>query len=345
MNIDDFDYDLPSELIAQTPLDKRDSSRMMYLPKTEGKPIHTKFENLLDYLRPDDLMVFNRTRVIPARLIGHKVKTGGEAECLLLSQETDHTWECTVRPGKRLKVGAVIDFSTSEGVHVMNGTIIEEREGGLRLVEFDYPGILLEAIGKVGEVPLPPYIHEELNDPERYQTVYGYKPGSVAAPTAGLHFTKEMLDKIQAKGVELAEVILNVGMGTFKPVEESKIENHKMHSEYYEITKENAEKINKAKKEGRRVICVGTTSVRVVETVADENGIVQPGTGWTQIFIYPGYKFKVVDGLLTNFHLPKSTLLMLISALCGRERILDAYKEAVEQRYRFFSFGDCCLFL
>lgn len=340
MELTDFDYDLPKELIAQTPIEPRDASRMLYLPKKRGESEHSAFRRLPDYLVPGDLLVFNKTRVIPARLLGEKEGTGGQVEVFLLRQEGPELWNCLVRPGRRLRPGARLSF----GGGVLKAEIAERGPEGTRLVRFSGEGVFQETLAKIGQVPLPPYIHEKLKDPERYQTVYGNQPGSVAAPTAGLHFTPEILSELAAKGIESAEVILHVGMGTFKPVETERIEDHPMHSEYYEVSRETKEKINRAKAEGRRVIAVGTTSLRTLEAVG-QNGQMREGSGWTDIFIYPGYTFQIIDGLLTNFHLPKSTLLMLVSALAGRERVLKAYEEAVRERYRFFSFGDCMLIL
>ena len=312
MELKDFDYELPRELIAQRPLEPRDASRMLYLPKAAGEPEHTDFLHLPDYLRSGDLLVFNKTRVIPARLLGEKEGTKGQVEVFLLHQKQPDLWSCLVRPGRRLPPGTKLTF----GGGLLRAEIIERGPEGTRLVRFFWEGIFQEVLARIGQVPLPPYIHEKLEDPERYQTVYGYRPGSVAAPTAGLHFTERILRTLEAKGVESAEVILHVGMGTFKPVETERIEEHPMHSEYYEISEETQEKVNRAKKEGRRVIPVGTTSLRTLEAMG-QGGRLAAGSGWTDIFIYPGYEFQIIDGLLTNFHLPKSTLLMLVSALAG----------------------------
>jgi len=340
MELKEFDYDLPKELIAQEPVMPRDSARLLYLPIREGACRHHTFRDIVEYLRAGDVLVFNKTRVIPARLLGKKTGTGGQIECFLLHQETEDTWSCLVRPGRRLQPGTRLEF----GDGLLKGLILSRTEAGGRLVRFEWAGDFQEVLQKIGIVPLPPYIHKPLADPERYQTVYGNKPGSVAAPTAGLHFTPRVLEELKNKGVEFAEVVLHVGLGTFRPVETEKIEDHVMHKEYFEITDENAQIINKAKAEGRRIIAVGTTSVRTLESMA-ENHRLKSGTGWTDIFIYPGFEFQIIDGLLTNFHLPKSTLLMLVSALAGRERVLAAYKEAVEKKYRFFSFGDAMLLL
>ncbi|MEA4893452.1 MAG: tRNA preQ1(34) S-adenosylmethionine ribosyltransferase-isomerase QueA [Peptococcaceae bacterium] len=340
MELKDFDYELPKELIAQTPIEPRDASRMLFLPKTQGEAQHSEFLHLPDFLAPGDLLVFNKTRVIPARLLGQKETTGGQVEVFLLHQQEPDLWSCLVRPGRRLMPGTRLTF----GGGLLKAEIVKRGPEGTRLVKFFWEGVFQEVLAKIGQVPLPPYIHEKLKDPERYQTVYGYAPGSVAAPTAGLHFTPRVLQALADKGVESAEVILHVGMGTFKPVETERIEDHPMHSEYYQVTGENREKINRARAEGRRIIAVGTTSLRTLEAVG-QGGMMKEGSGWTDIFIYPGYRFQMADGLLTNFHLPKSTLLMLVSALAGRERVLKAYEEAVRQRYRFFSFGDCMLIL
>ncbi len=339
MEISLFDYLLPKELIAQHPMEPRDHSRMLVLPKDTGL-IHDRFYHLPQYLQPGDLLVFNHTRVLPARLLGYKEGSGGQAECFLLHQAAPGLWDCLVRPGRRLQPGTRLIFGQGE----MRGTIEERRSAGGRLVRFEWQGDFEEVLNQVGQVPLPPYIHEDLDDPERYQTVYGNKAGSAAAPTAGLHFTENTLAELKAMGVELAEVLLHVGLGTFRPVEAQKIEDHKMHKEYYEVSKKTAAAVNRAKSEGRRVIAVGTTAVRTLESMG-QTGNLRPGQGWTDIFIYPGYRFKIIDGLLTNFHLPKSTLLMLVSALAGRERVLAAYEEAVREQYRFFSFGDCMLLL
>ena len=336
MRTEDFDFDLPEELIAQHPLMQRDHSRLLVLDKTTGNIYHRRFDDILEYLRVGDVLVINSTRVIPARLFG--VKKGGTAhiEVLLLKPvagKQDH-WEVLVRPGKRAKVGTQIDFGEGK----MLGTVVEETDSG-RIIQFQYDGIFNEILDELGTMPLPPYIKESLEDQERYQTVYAKERGSAAAPTAGLHFTEELLEKIKKKGVEVVEVLLHVGLGTFRPVQVEDVLNHKMHSEYYRITPEAAERINQALKENRRIIAVGTTSTRTLESAA-KNGKVVAGEGETSIFIYPGYQFQVLSGLITNFHLPKSTLVMLVSALAGREHILHAYQEAIAEKYRFFSFGD-----
>lgn len=336
MRTDDFDFDLPEELIAQHPMEQRDHSRLLAMDKKSGSLQHRRFDDILDYLRPGDVLVLNNTRVIPARLYG--VKKGGTAkiEVLLLTPVKDRkdTWEVLVHPGKRMKIGAQVVF----GDNKMVGTVLEETDTG-RIMSFEYDGIFNEILDEMGTMPLPPYIKEKLDDQERYQTVYAKERGSAAAPTAGLHFTEELLEKVKAMGVEVVEVLLHVGLGTFRPVQVDDILDHKMHSEHYQVTKEAADTINKALDEGRRVIAVGTTSTRTLESAA-ENGRVKAGSGDTSIFIYPGYKFQILSCLITNFHLPKSTLVMLVSALAGREHTLNAYREAVKERYRFFSFGD-----
>jgi len=340
MHLSDFDYDLPKERIAQTPVMPRDSARLLYLPKNSGPSQHEHFFDLPDHLKPGDLLVFNKTRVIPARLLGRKCGTGGQVECFLLHQAETDLWDCLVKPGRRLQPGTRLEFGGGQ----LTAVIEDRTESGGRLVRFQWEGDFQKVLSQVGVVPLPPYIHQSLNDPERYQTIYGNRPGSVAAPTAGLHFTEGIFGELEAKGVEFAEVILHVGLGTFRPVEANAIEDHVMHKEYFEITGENALRINRAKEEGRRVIAVGTTSVRTLESMSAE-GRLKAGSGWTDIYIYPGYRFQIIDGLITNFHLPKSTLLMLVSALAGRERVLEAYREAVLREYRFFSFGDAMLIL
>lgn len=332
----DFYYDLPPELIAQTPLDRRDGSRLLALNKESGATEHMHFYDLPKLLRKGDCLVLNDSRVLPARLLGHREPTGGAVEVLLLIDRGDKVWECLVRPGRKIKPGTKLSF----GDGLLTADVLEEVEGGNRLIRFHYEGIFLELLEQLGKMPLPPYIKEELNDPERYQTVYSREVGSAAAPTAGLHFTKELLKQVEAMGVVIAYVTLHVGLGTFRPVKEEDILDHEMHAEYCTISHETAEKINKAKKSGGRVICVGTTSCRTIESWAAEDGTMKESAGWTSIYIYPGYCFKVLDCLITNFHLPESTLVMLVSALAGREHILDAYKEAVMQKYRFFSFGD-----
>ncbi|MCD8382295.1 MAG: tRNA preQ1(34) S-adenosylmethionine ribosyltransferase-isomerase QueA [Clostridiales bacterium] len=338
MKTSDFYYDLPPELIAQTPLERRDASRLMTLDRRTGAIGHHMFYELPDFLRPGDCLVMNDSRVLPARLIGRR-ETGGACEVLLLIDRGDKTWECLVRPGKKLRTGAKLTFGEGE----LTARVTDVREDGNRLVRFEYDGIFLEILEKLGRMPLPPYIKEELQDQERYQTVYSRVTGSAAAPTAGLHFTQELLEKIQAMGVRLAYVTLHVGLGTFRPVKTDDVEHHDMHSEYCVIPPETAQVINETKQNGGRVICVGTTSCRTVESYANEDGTVRVDGGWTKIFIYPGYRFKVLDGLITNFHLPESTLIMLVSALAGREHVLAAYEEAVRERYRFFSFGDAML--
>lgn len=336
MKVTEFDYELPEELIAQTPIKKRDESRLMVLNRKEQTIEHKIFKDIIDYLKPGDVLVRNNTKVIPARLYGKK-ETGAKVEFLLLNNIEGDIWESIVRPGNKLHVGAKVIF----GDGILEAEILEVMPGGTRKVEFKYDGIFNEILDKIGLMPLPPYIHESLKEKDRYQTVYAKYNGSAAAPTAGLHFTPELLEKIQEKGVEIANVTLHVGIGTFRPVKEDTVEAHKMHSEHFYIKQEDVDKINKAKKEGRRVIAVGTTSCRVLESIADENtGMVKPIEDDTEIFIYPGYKFKCIDGLITNFHLPQSTLLMLVSALAGKEFIMKAYKEAVKEKYRFFSFGD-----
>ena len=336
MKTSDFYYDLPSELIAQTPLDRRDGSRLLTLNKETGETAHMHFFDLPKLLRPGDCLVLNDSRVLPARLLGRREPGGGAAEVLLLIDRGDKVWECLVRPGRKMKPGARLSF----GGGLLTAEVLEEVEGGNRLIRFDYEGIFLEILEQLGKMPLPPYIKEELNDPERYQTVYSREVGSAAAPTAGLHFTRELLDQVEAMGVRLAYVTLHVGLGTFRPVKEEEITDHEMHAEYCMISQETADAINQTKRSGGRVICVGTTSCRTVESWAAEDGTMKESAGWTSIYIYPGYRFKVLDCLITNFHLPESTLVMLVSALAGREHILAAYQEAVEERYRFFSFGD-----
>lgn len=335
MKVSDFKYNLPEELIAQTPIEKRDTSRLMVLNKSKKTIEHKIFKDILDYLEPGDVLVRNNTKVLPARLYGKK-ETGANVEFLLLNNIEGDIWECIVRPGNKLHVGTNVIF----GEKLLKAKILEIMPGGTRKVEFEYQGIFNEILDQIGLMPLPPYIHEELKEKDRYQTVYAKYEGSAAAPTAGLHFTPELLEKIKEKGVEIANVTLHVGIGTFRPVKEETVENHQMHSEHFYIKQEDADKINKAKKNGKKVIAVGTTSCRVLESIANEKGEVQATEGDTQIFIYPGYKFKCLDALITNFHLPESTLLMLVSALAGREYIMEAYEEAVKEKYRFFSFGD-----
>ena len=322
--------------MAQTPLEKRDNSRLMTLDKKTGEWTHRHFYDLPELLRPGDCLIMNDSRVLPARLLGHRLPGGGACEVLLLIDRGDKTWECLVRPGRRMRKGTKLSF----GDGALTGEVAEELEGGNRLVRFDYEGIFLELLERLGKMPLPPYIKAELQDQERYQTVYSRVNGSAAAPTAGLHFTKELLAEIASKGIGLGYVTLHVGLGTFRPVKEEDITDHDMHSEYCVIPHETADLINRTRESGGRVICVGTTSCRTLESWAAEDGHVEAKAGWTNIFIYPGYRFKVMDGLITNFHLPESTLIMLVSALAGREHVLAAYEEAVRQRYRFFSFGD-----
>ena len=336
MKTSDFYFDLPEELIAQVPILDRSSSKLMVLDKETGEISHKIFKDIIDYLNPGDCLVLNNTRVIPARLIGSKEGTGGKIEFLLLKRNEDDTWETLVKPGKRAKIGT--RFSFGEGKLIAE--VVGMGDDGARIVKFEYEGIFEEVLDELGNMPLPPYITERLEERERYQTVYSKHNGSAAAPTAGLHFTDELLEKIKDKGVDLAFVTLHVGLGTFRPVKVDDVLEHDMHSEYYMVTQEAADKINRAKENGHRVITVGTTSTRTIESVADENGRMKEASGWTKIFIYPGYKFKVVDNLITNFHLPESTLIMLASALAGKENVLNAYKCAVENKYRFFSFGD-----
>ena len=336
MKTSDFYYDLPPELIAQTPLEKRDESRLLCLDKATGEWSHHHFYELPDFLRPGDCLILNNSRVLPARLLGRRLPGGGACEVLLLQDKGDKVWECLVRPGKHLREGARVSFGDGE----LTAEIAEVLPDGNRLVRFDYEGIFLEVLERLGKMPLPPYIKEELQDQERYQTVYSKVNGSAAAPTAGLHFTPELLERIAAKGVGVGYVTLHVGLGTFRPVKEDEIEQHDMHSEYCTIPQETADLINRTKANGGRVICVGTTSCRTIESWAGEDGTMTATGGWTNIYIYPGYRFKVMDALVTNFHLPESTLIMLVSALAGREHVLAAYEEAVRECYRFFSFGD-----
>ena len=336
MKTSDFYYDLPQELIAQTPLDRRDGSRLMVLDKTTGATRHLHFYDLPTLLRPGDCLVLNDSRVLPARLLGRREPTGGAAEVLLLADRGNKVWECLVRPGKKLREGARISF----GDGLLTAEVAKVCEGGTRLIRFQYDGIFLELLERLGRMPLPPYIKAELQDPERYQTVYSREVGSAAAPTAGLHFTQELLRQVRDMGVELAYVTLHVGLGTFRPVQEAEITDHEMHAEFCTISQTAADAINRTKTRGGRVICVGTTSCRTLESWAAEAGTLRASSGWTRIYIYPGYRFKVLDGLITNFHLPESTLIMLVSALAGREHVLAAYQEAVREGYRFFSFGD-----
>ncbi len=337
MKKSDFYFDLPKELIAQTPLDQRDQSKMMHINKNTGAVEHRHFYELPDMLHEGDCLVLNDSRVLPARLIGTR-PTGGNVEVLLLRDLGDSKWECLTKPGKKTRTGTEIAFGNGQ----LKCEVIEVLDNGNRIVKFQYDGIFLEILESLGKMPLPPYIKEELEDSERYQTVYSRELGSAAAPTAGLHFTNDILDKIREKGVNIAYVTLHVGLGTFRPVKEENIEQHDMHSEFCMIPQESADMINETKNRGGRIISVGTTSCRTLESFADENGFVKAVSDWTNIFIYPGYRFKCVDALITNFHLPESTLIMLVAAMTGRENILNAYKIAVEERYRFFSFGDCC---
>lgn len=341
MKRQDFYYDLPQELIAQDPLEDRSSSRLLVLDKGTGETQHHTFREIVSYLEPEDCLVINDTKVIPARLIGEKEETGAKIEVLLLKRGQNDVWETLVKPGRKAKPGTRISF----GAGLLKGEVTDVVEEGNRLIRFEYDGIFEEILDRLGQMPLPPYITHQLKDKDRYNTVYAAHEGSAAAPTAGLHFTPELLDEIRAKGVDIAKVTLHVGLGTFRPVKADDVENHHMHSEFYMIDEEAAEKINRAKERGGRVICVGTTSCRTIESAADENGRLKACSGWTEIFIYPGYTFKILDGLITNFHLPESTLIMLVSALAGREHVLAAYEEAVRERYRFFSFGDAMLII
>lgn len=335
MKTDDFDYELPKELIAQTPLKNRNGSRMMVLDKNTGKFSDNHFTDLINYLNEGDTLVLNDTKVIPARLIGHKIDTGAVIEVLMLKDLGGDTWECLTKPAKRIKEGTIVKFSDE-----LYCKCVYVGEDGIRHYKFIYDGIFLEILDRLGEMPLPPYITEKLDDKNRYQTVYAKNPGSAAAPTAGLHFTSEYLEKIKAKGVNIAYVTLHVGLGTFRPVVVDDVSKHDMHSEYYILNEDTANLLNKTRENNKKIIAVGTTSTRVLETIADENGRFKAASGNTKIFIYPGYKFHGIDALLTNFHLPKSTLIMLISALAGKENVLNAYKHAVKEKYRFFSFGD-----
>ena len=336
MDVKDFYFDLPQELIAQDPLEDRASSRLLVLDRSTGEVEHRKFRDILEYLNPGDCLVINDTKVIPARLIGSKEGTDAKIEVLLLKRKENDIWETLVKPGKKAKPGTVIRF----GDGILKGTVVDVVEEGNRLIQFSYEGIFEEILDQLGQMPLPPYITHQLKDKNRYQTVYAKHEGSAAAPTAGLHFTKELLQEIEDRGVKIAHVTLHVGLGTFRPVKVENVLDHHMHSEFYVVEKSEAEKINSTKREGGRVICVGTTSCRTIESASDENGVLKAGSGWTDIFIYPGYQFKILDCLITNFHLPESTLIMLVSALAGREHVLSAYEEAVKERYRFFSFGD-----
>lgn len=336
MKTSDFDFYLPEELIAQHPLEKRDYSRLMVLDKATGEIDDKHFYNVIDYLNQGDTLVLNNTRVMPARLIGEKAISGGKIEFLLLKRIEGDKWECLAKPGKRAKIGT--EFTFGEGK--LKCKVVDIVEEGNRIIEFSYDGIFEQVLDELGEMPLPPYITERLDDRERYQTVYSKEQGSAAAPTAGLHFTKELLEQVKEKGVNIAYVTLHVGLGTFRPVKVDDVNEHVMHSEFYHLEEEDAKIINETKKRGNKIISVGTTSTRTLETIGDENGFVKAQSGWTNIFIYPGYKFKVVDKLITNFHLPESTLIMLVSALAGKEKVMNAYNEAVKERYRFFSFGD-----
>ena len=341
MKVEEFDYNLPEELIAQQPADIRDESRLMILHKNNGEVEHKNFKNIIDYLDEGDLLVLNNSKVIPARLFGQKVPTGTDIEVLLLNEKEADTWEVLVRPGKRVKKGVKISFANGKLI----GETLEYTDFGGRIMKFYYSGDFDQLIDELGELPLPPYITEELEEPGRYQTVYAKERGSVAAPTAGLHFTAELFECLKEKGVDIAYLTLHVGLGTFRPVKVDKIEDHKMHSEYYELNEETAEQINQKKKEGKKVVAVGTTATRTLESIISEKGQIEAAKGWTDIFIYPGYKFKVIDALITNFHLPKSTLMMLISAFVGKDKVMSAYKVAVEERYRFFSLGDAMLII
>ena len=336
MKLEEFDYYLPEELIAQTPLEKRDSSRLLVLDKKTEEYEDKHFYDIIDYLEEGDTLVLNDTKVLPARLIGEKEDTKAVIEVLLLKNTEKDTWECLVKPARRIKVGTTVIFGNGK----LKAKCIKEADEGIRYFEFSYSGIFLEVLEELGTMPLPPYIHEKLKDQSRYQTVYAKEVGSAAAPTAGLHFTKELLEKISAKGINIAYITLHVGLGTFRPVNVEKIEEHKMHSEYYHMSKDVADLLNKTKKSKKRIIAVGTTSTRTLETIMTKYGEFKECSGWTDIFIYPGYEFKGIDALITNFHLPKSTLVMLVSALAGREAILKAYTHAVNEKYRFFSFGD-----
>lgn len=339
MNVKDYDYDLPEELIAQDPLEDRSSSRLMVLDRQTGDVEHRHFTDILEYLHPGDCLVINNTKVIPARLFGVKEDTQAKIEVLLLKRKENDIWETLVKPGKKAKPGTKLVF----GNGLLTAEVVDVVEEGNRLIQFHYDGIFEEILDQLGQMPLPPYITHQLKDKNRYQTVYAKYDGSAAAPTAGLHFTKELLQKVKDMGVDIAEVTLHVGLGTFRPVKVENVLDHRMHSEFYMVSQEAADKINRAKESGHRVIAVGTTSTRTLEAAADENGRLHETSGWTEIFIYPGYQFKVIDALITNFHLPQSTLVMLVSALAGREHVLHAYETAVKERYRFFSFGDAML--
>ena len=337
MRTDDFDYYLPEELIAQTPLQKRDSSKMLVLNKKNGEIEHKHFNDVLDYLEEGDVLVLNDTKVIPARLLGVKEETNAVIEILMLKEENENVWECLSKPAKRIKIGTIVDFGNGK----LKAECVGIGEEGIRKFKFIYKGIFYEILDELGEMPLPPYIHEKLKQKDRYQTVYAKNIGSAAAPTAGLHFTLELLDKIKEKNIKIEYVTLHVGLGTFRPVSVENVKEHKMHSEFYVMSEETANVLNEAKKNNNRIISVGTTSTRTLETIMNLYGEFKECSGWTDIFIYPGYEFKAIDALITNFHLPKSTLVMLVSALAGKENILNAYKVAVDEKYRFFSFGDC----
>ena len=341
MDVKDFYFDLPQELIAQDPLEDRSSSRLLVLDKKTGEIEHHTFRDIVSYLKKGDCLVINDTKVIPARLFGVKEDTQAKIEMLLLKRKENDIWETLVKPGKKAKPGTVISF----GDGLLKGTVVDVIEDGNRLIQFSYEGIFEEILDQLGQMPLPPYITHQLKDKNRYQTVYAKHEGSAAAPTAGLHFTKELLKEIEDMGVTIAHVTLHVGLGTFRPVKVDNVLDHHMHSEFYVVEEEEAKKVNDAKKNGGRVICVGTTSCRTVESATGEDGILKAGSGWTDIFIYPGYRFKILDGLITNFHLPESTLVMLVSALAGRDHVLHAYEEAIKERYRFFSFGDATLII
>ena len=336
MKTSDFYFDLPQELIAQDPLEDRSSSRLLVLDRESGKTQHRVFRDIIEYLNPGDCLVVNNTKVIPARLYGSKIGTEAKIEVLLLKRRENNVWETLVKPGKKCRVGARISF----GEGLLIGEVIDVVDEGNRLIRFEYEGIFEEILDKLGQMPLPPYIHHQLKDKNRYQTVYAKHDGSAAAPTAGLHFTPELLEEIKKKGVHIAHVTLHVGLGTFRPVKVEDVTDHHMHSEFYIVEPEQAELINRVKKEGGKIVAVGTTSCRTLESATDESGILKAGSGWTEIFIYPGYQFKMIDRLITNFHLPESTLMMLVSALAGKDKIMAAYEEAVKERYRFFSFGD-----
>lgn len=340
MKVSDFDYNLPDELIAQTPIEKRDESRMLVLNRVENKIEHRHFYDCIEYINPGDVLVINDTKVIPARLFGKKTGTDRSIEVFLLKRENYSEWQALLKPGKKVKIGDKIIFSDD-----LSAVLIKKLPDGVVHIQFEFNGIFEEILSRLGNVPLPPYIREELKDFNRYQTIYAEHDGSCAAPTAGLHFTNELMQRIRLKGIDIVPILLHVGLGTFRPVKTEQVEDHIMHSEFFSVNEESADRINTARKNGGRVIAVGTTSVRVLESVCDSNGYIMPKTGETDIFIYPGYRFKAVDSLITNFHLPKSTLLMLVSAFAGRETILKAYTEAVEQRYRFFSFGDSMLII